>query len=68
MRRVFRSHTSGQPKFLQPHGTLIHAVEADFLMLVAGQAEHLNRQGFDGAQQLAASFQHQKGIGSREFD
>jgi len=37
-------------------------------MLLAGQAEHLNCQRFNGTQQFTSAFQHQGRIGSRKFD
>ena len=38
-----------------------------FLVLVARQAEHLERQEFDGAQQFAAALQKQRRIGPGKF-
>ena len=46
---------------------MVHAVEADFLMLVARQAEHFERQKFDRAQQLASPLQQQRRIRTDEF-
>ena len=41
-------------QLFQAQGAVIHAIEADFLMLVAGEAEHFDGEEFDGAQQLGA--------------
>lgn len=64
----FSRDISGQPKLLQPQRALIHAVETNLLMFVAGKTEHLNRQRFYGTQQFAAALQNQRGIGPGKFD
>ena len=41
-------------EFFNAHGTLVHAVETDFLVFIAGQTEYLDGEQFDSAQQFAA--------------
>ena len=62
-----RSDGGRHAQLLQPHGAVIHAIEANFLVLIARQAKHFKRQQFDRAQQFAAAFQQERRIGTGEL-
>jgi len=46
---------------------VIHAIEVNFLVLITGQAEHLEREQFKSAQQFCAALQQQRRVGTGEL-
>ena len=65
---AFGGNIGGQAQLLQTGGAEVLAVEADLLVLVGRQAQHLQRDMLEGAQQFAAVFQHQRAVGAGELD
>ena len=64
----FSGNFGDHAQFFQAQGAVIHAIEADFLMLFAGETEHFDSEKFDGAEQLGAAFQEQGGVRSGKFN
>ena len=48
-------HVRGQAQLFQAHAAMVHAVEANFLVLVTGQAKHLQGKQLKRPEQLSAS-------------
>jgi len=64
----FGGNIGGQAQLFQAHGPVVHAVEADFLMLIAREAQHPQRTQFDGTKHFGTAFQEQSRVWAGKFN
>jgi hypothetical protein len=64
---ALRRNVGRGSQLFQAQGTVVHAIEAYLLVLVARQTQHLNREQFDRPQQFRATLEKQAAVRARKF-